>query len=149
MSTATPPATTRKTNPPGKKGRPSGQRENSSLTDGGLRINSVLQASSTQPLQRVKAVGLLLDVKTRWNSSYSMLQRFYDLQFAVTMFLNRVGQSGDNSMEKFRLSDFELEQLKHILELLKPLYVATVNLSKSKFSSLSTTLPVYMGMIKV
>jgi hypothetical protein len=37
-------------------------------------------------------------------------------------------------MEKFILSDFELEQLKHILEHLKPLYVATtVNLSKSKF----------------
>jgi hypothetical protein len=113
-------------------------------------MKSVLQTSSTQPLQRVKAVGLLLDVKTRWNSSYSMLQRFNDLQFTVNMFLNRVSQSGDNWMEKFLLSDFELEQLKHILEHLKPLYVATaVNLSKSKFPSLSTTLPVYMGMIKV
>ncbi|EFX78644.1 hypothetical protein DAPPUDRAFT_320319 [Daphnia pulex] len=91
LSTATLPATTRKTNPPGKKGRPSGQWENSSLTDEGLGLKSVLQTSSTQPLQRVKALGLLLDVKTKWNSSCSMLQRFNDLQFTVTMFLNRVG----------------------------------------------------------
>ena len=40
-----------------------------------------LEKNSTQPRQRVKAMGLLLDVKTRWNSAYLMLQRFYDLRF--------------------------------------------------------------------
>ena len=78
-----------------------------------------------------------------------MLQRFYDLMFAVTMFSNRISQSGDNSLEKFKLFDVEWERVKHILELLKPLFIATVTLSKSKFPSLSTTLPVYMAMIKV
>ena len=78
-----------------------------------------------------------------------MLQRFYDLMFAVTMFSSRIAQSGDNSLEKFKIFDFEWERVKNILEIMKPIYVATVRLSTSKFPSLSTTLPIYMGLIKV
>ena len=78
-----------------------------------------------------------------------MLQRFYDLKNAVILFSNRILESGDHSLENIKLKDYEWEQVNQILELLKPLYAATVTLSKSKFPSLSTTLPVYMGMIKV
>ena len=42
------------------------------------------------------------------------------------MFSNRISQSGDNSLKKCKLFDVEWERVKHILELLKPLYIATV-----------------------
>ena len=64
-----------------------------------------------------------------------MLQRFSDLMFAVTMFYSRIAQSGDNSLEKCKIFDFEWERVKNILELMKPLYVAPVRLSTSKFPS--------------
>jgi len=78
-----------------------------------------------------------------------MLKRFYDLIFAVVMFIYRIVQLGDKSVEKFKLQEFEWENIKQIVELLEPLYVATVNLSKSKYPTLSTTLPTYMAMAKV
>ena len=53
------------------------------------------------------------------------------------------------STGKCKRFDVEWELVKHIFDLLKPLYRATRNLSKSKCPSLSTTLPVYMTMIKV
>jgi hypothetical protein len=143
----------KKSNPSVKKapGRP---RKNASAAVpeslGGPIIVNNPQTNIAQPLQEtprqtVKAVGLLLDVKTRWNSCYLMLQRFYDLMFAVTMFYSRIAQSGENSLEKCKIFDFEWERVKNILELM----IATVRLSTSKFPSLSTTLPIYMGLIKV
>ena len=46
-----------------------------------------------------------------------MLKRFYDLMFAVVMFINRIVQSGDKSVEKFKLQEFEWENIKQIVEL--------------------------------
>ncbi len=46
-----------------------------------------------------------------------MVQRFYDLMFAVTMFSSRIAQSGDNSLEKFKIFDFEWERVKYIWRL--------------------------------
>ena len=148
----------KKSNPPVKKapGRP---RKNASVRvpsaavpeslGGPITVNNpqtnIAQPLQETPRQTVKAVGLLLDVKTRWNSCYLMLQRFYDLMFAVTMFYSRIAQSGENSLEKCKIFDFEWERVKNILELM----IATVRLSTSKFPSLRTTLPIYMGLIKV
>ena len=88
---------------------------------------------------RPKILGLILDVKTRWNTSYSMLQRFEDLRPAVEMFI-----SSDP-----KLHTEEWLCLTDVVSLLKPLYQATVALSKSKYTSLSLTVPIYVGLIKV
>ena len=93
---------------------------------------------------RPKILGLILDVKTRWNTSYSMLQRFEDLRPAVEMFI-----SSDPKLHQHRLSEEEWLCLTDVVSLLKPLYQATVALSKSKYTSLSLTVPIYVGLIKV
>ena len=43
----------------------------------------------------------------------------------------------------------QFEECVRSVELLEPLFVATVYLSKSKYPTLSTTLPTYMAMAKV
>ena len=42
-----------------------------------------------------------------------------------------------------------LELLDELLKLFKPLYIATVGLSQSKYVSISLTLPIYIGLMKV
>ena len=64
-----------------------------------------VQSQPNVPATLFKAMGLILDVKTRWNSCFAMLKRFYDLMFAVVMFINRIVQSGDKSVEKFKLQN--------------------------------------------
>jgi hypothetical protein len=93
---------------------------------------------------RPKILGLILDVKTRWNTSYSMLQRFEDLRPAVEMFI-----SSDPKLHQHRLSEEEWLCLTDVVSLLKPIYQAKVALSKSKYTSLSLTVPIYVGLIKV
>ena len=68
-----------------------------------------------------------------------MLQRFEDLRPAVEMFI-----SSDP-----KLHTEEWLCLTDVVSLLKPLYQATVTLSKSKYTSLSLTVPIYVGLIKV
>jgi hypothetical protein len=93
---------------------------------------------------RSRILGLLLDVKTRWNSSFVMLDRGYKLRKAIEMYI-----SGDPAVKQFQLTNEEWDNLSEILVLLKPLYIATICLSKSKFPSLSTTLPIYICLLKV
>ena len=57
--------------------------------------------------------------------------------------------SGDPAVKQFQLTNEEWDNLSEILVFLKPLYIATICLSKSKFPSLSTTLPIYICLLKV
>ena len=98
-----------------------------------------------QSVRRVRALGLLLDVKTRWNSILAMLMRAYELKFAYDMFVNKAG----DAYFKFKMSSDDWDNLRVVIALLNPLYLATLKLSKSKFPSLSETLPTYMGLTKV
>ena len=56
--------------------------------------------------------------------------------------------SGDPAVKQFQLTNEEWDNLSEILVFLKPLYIATICLSKSKFPSLSTTLPIYICLPK-
>ncbi len=105
---------------------------------------SVSQMTDSVNIIRPRILGLLLDVKTRWNSSYVMLHRGYKLRKAIEMYI-----SGDPAVKQFQLTNEEWDNLSEILVLLKPLYIATICLSKSKFPSLSTTLPIYICLLKV
>ena len=42
-----------------------------------------------------------------------------------------------------------LELLDELLKLFKPLYIATVGLSQSKYVSISLTLPIYIGLTRL
>ena len=77
---------------------------------------------------------VILDVDTRWNSTYAMLKRLKRLRPAIEMFI---------ANEKGALEDDDWNILENILKLLKPLDDITNYLSKSKFPSLSTVIPAY------
>ncbi len=93
---------------------------------------------------RPRKLGLLLDVRTRWNASYVMLRRYVDLRPAVEMYI-----ASDDSLKQYALLNAEWELLDELLKLFKPLYIATVGLSKSKYVSISLTLPICIGLMEV
>ncbi len=106
--------------------------------------NQQFNSGSAKENTRPRTLGLLLDVKTRWNSTYIMLKRILDLRPAVEMFI-----ASDANLKDHKLSDREWLLLKEIMGLFKPLFRATIGLSQSKYTSLSLTLPIYMGLVKV
>jgi len=93
---------------------------------------------------RPRILGLLLDVKTCCKSSYVMLNRGYELRKAIEIYI-----AGGPTVKQFQLINEEWNSLWEILALLKPLYIATIHFSKSEFPSLSTTLPIYVCLLKV
>lgn len=97
-------------------------------------------------IARPRVLGLLLDVRTRWNSTYAMLKRALDLRPAIDMY---IALASDAQLKEDGLTEKEWLLLKDIMNLFKPLFLATVGLSQSKYTSLSLTLPIYMGLLKV
>ena len=73
-----------------------------------------------------------------------MLKRVVDLKPAIEMYV-----ATDSNLKKLSLSNDEWNSVSQIVALLKPLYTATLHLSKSKYPSLTTTLPTYIALIKV
>ncbi len=57
--------------------------------------------------------------------------------------------ANDLKLKEICLNKSEWAHVQKIVFLLQPLYFATVALSKSKFTSLSATLPIYVGLVKV
>lgn len=55
----------------------------------------------------------------------------------------------DDKLKVHRLSDCEWLVVEDLMRLFKPLFVATAGLSQSKYTSLSLTLPIYIGLVKV
>lgn len=86
---------------------------------------------------------VVLDVPTRWNSTYSMLKRAERLRQPIDMFLN-----SNPLFKEHLLSADEWSLLKELLAVLKPLDDITNYLSKSKFPTLSTVIPAYSGCIE-
>lgn len=79
----------------------------------------------TQKQMKLPELKLKQDVVTRWNSTYEMLQRIFDIKDAVisTLSLNR---------PDLGLSLGEWEILKDIIPVLKPFYEVTVEISAEK-----------------
>jgi hypothetical protein len=91
------------------------------------------------------SVGLILDVKTRWNSTYAMLERAENLRQAIERYL----LNNDTLKLVCSLSAGEWLALSEIIKVLKPMATATEFVSKSKYPSLGSTLPIYVGLIEV
>ena len=74
------------------------------------------------------AVNLVLDVTTRWNSTYDMLVRAYDLRKAVNMYV-----PNDEKLKNCTIVEEEWEKVRHLILVLKPLKTATTYLSGSTY----------------
>ena len=90
------------------------------------------------------AVSLVLDVPTRWNSTYDMIQRAIDSSSAINKYIQN-----DEKLRLCRILDFEWDRMKQLITILKPLKDATLYLSGSKYITISSALPTYFGLIKV
>ena len=87
---------------------------------------------------------LILDVNTRWNSTYAMLKRAYDLRLAFDMYVQ-----ANPKMEGNSLNAAEWNVVQELLSLLQPLEKATTFLSKSHYPTVSATLPTYLHLLRV
>jgi hypothetical protein len=85
---------------------------------------------------------LIQDATTRWNSSYSMGERFLRLRKAVELF-----NASDKSFEQLKLVEEDWEDLTSILKILKPLEEATRYLSASKYPNIISSMRTYDGLM--
>jgi hypothetical protein len=80
------------------------------------------------------------DVQTRWNSVFYMIDRFIELSRYVSQILL------DNPSGRDMIVAIELNTLKELLELLKPLEIATRELSGEKYVTISKVIPIIHGI---
>lgn len=94
------------------------------------------------PLKFVKPI---LDVKTRWNSTFDMLERTIRLKSPLIRIFNEIAmeprKSGEDPFPIFTHSDWETYRL--ISDLLRPFKEVTVEISGDSYPTFSTSLPLY------
>lgn len=78
---------------------------------------------------------MILDVKTRWNSTYYMVQRFLELLKVVGQILI------DDASSPEMPSASEVETLRNLETLLKPFEFATTEISGEKYVTMSKIIP--------
>lgn len=78
---------------------------------------------------------LIVDVETRWNSTYYMMERLVEQQQAVVATLCFLDRSD------LLLDSKDFDVLKEIIKLLKPFEVATREMSEEKHVSVSKIIP--------
>jgi hypothetical protein len=84
---------------------------------------------------------LLLDVPTRWNSFFIMLERALILKDAVVLFQSQSQETG-------MLSGVDWNIIKSLVNVLKPLHDVTTELSTEKITSLSKVIPLVNMLIQ-
>ena len=86
-------------------------------------------------------VALIRECKTRWNSTFLMLQRAVELREAITLF--QASESG----QEWSFSGEEWTTAKESIKLLQPLFQATVEMSTEKFVTASKVIPIVKSLL--
>lgn len=97
-----------------------------------------------------RALKLIQECRTRWNSAYEMVERFLQLSDFVARAIMKVQR--EKSVRKKppnMLTIEELETLIEVRDLLKPLAQATAEVSTEKTVSISKVIPLVNLMKKV
>ncbi|XP_077972386.1 E3 SUMO-protein ligase ZBED1-like [Styela clava] len=89
---------------------------------------------------------LILDVSTRWNSTYSMLERLCRLQAYVRQVLCNGLIVKATSSAHLELKDNHWALIQTLVEKLKPITIATYYLEGEKYVSISGVIPLVKGL---
>ena len=93
---------------------------------------------------------LIQEVRTRWNSTYYMLERFLQMADLVSMVLFKLQREKSTKRKPSpMLTAEDIEALTEVKELLKPLEEATRTVCKDKSVCLSDIIPMVSGLKKV
>ena len=110
------------------------------------RSNIATQALKEKQVQlgmaptTAKAKKLIIDVKTRWNSSFDMLQRYTELELAVLAALHSSDVKKSQTAVD-TLSAADIVQINKAIIVLQPLKTATVALCEASMPTASMILP--------
>jgi hypothetical protein len=124
----------------------------SSLISRISKLNTYLKQSSQKAaafkdlskfLNNGQALVMVADVSTRWNSTFQMLERAYEIRETIRQFCER-----HSLTEKYDLSDSEWEKVRQLCDFLEPLFQATKRMSKSHFPSMTLAAPVYTWIME-
>ena len=85
--------------------------------------------------QNIKYKKLIRDVKTRWNSTYSMLEAFLENKAIINAIV-----SLNNNFEGLSLSENEWKEIRLFCDFLKPFFEFTVEMSGSEYPTLGMLL---------
>ena len=89
---------------------------------------------------------LILDVKTRWNSTFYMIERLIEQKRAVEYWLSTNPECGKIKMGYLKPSDDEWKLLEEIMIHLKVFEESSRLLSGSKYPTLSLVMPAYIEL---
>lgn len=98
----------------------------------------MLAEKQTQ-LGSLKLLKLKQDVRTRWNSTYFMLERLVKLKEPISIVSITFKEVSDN------LNSEEWSIIEDILSLLKPFHNLTVELSGEQYPTIAKVIPLVRG----
>lgn len=107
-------------------------------------------------LKRDKELGLLIDVKTRWNSTIAMIQRLLILYNDIFLLRKNLEESivkddlkDGKELESYLLENDELNCLEEILNILNPLKLASEILEGSLYPTISLLSPIIAQLFDI
>lgn len=92
----------------------------------------------------LKSKMLIMDVQTRWNSLYMMLERMVSLERYVRILL-----TSEAILQEYLIDDDGWTELRLLLEILKPFKLATDYFSSMKLANLGAVIPIYDQLVSM
>ncbi|KAK1215151.1 hypothetical protein PQX77_022248 [Marasmius sp. AFHP31] len=103
----------------------------------------IVNALELDNKNKLEVLNLILDVVTRWNSTYFMLKQGKYLHAAIDEICQR-----NDLYRRYRVSTVEWDVLDLVIEFLEVFWVASEQMSSASFPTLSISLLIYTKLIR-
>ena len=105
---------------------------------------SAIAATHLRTVQREegeKAYALIMEIETRWNSTYSMMERLITVEWPVRRVLSNQDVVPRGDAQHLEMTDDSWELMKRLMPLLKPLFVITKMLQDQNYPTIALIYP--------